>query len=110
MTTIRLFYSGGQITAVEAKGHTGYAKYGKDIVCAAVSTLIQSTLLGLKEVAKLNVQITSGEGYLRYDITCGNAEERQKADLLLETMKLSLKDIAGEYKSHIRLEETENVY
>lgn len=28
---------------VEVKGHSGYAEYGKDIVCAAISTLVEAT-------------------------------------------------------------------
>ena len=38
MTTITLgkYY-------IEVKGHSGYAEKGKDIVCAAISTLIEAT-------------------------------------------------------------------
>lgn len=37
---------------IEAVGHSNYAEHGKDIVCAAVSAIMQTTLLGLQAIAE----------------------------------------------------------
>ena len=45
MTTVVFRMEGDRITGFEARGHSGYAEAGADIVCAAVSTLV-NTLAG----------------------------------------------------------------
>ena len=49
MTTITVFYRGERIAGFRAKGHSGYAESGSDIVCAAVSAITQTACLGLME-------------------------------------------------------------
>lgn len=110
MTTIKLVKRDGHIFEVEAKGHTGYAEQGQDIVCAAVSALVQGALLGLIEVARADVKKTIKEGYLRFIVRDTDGAARQSADVILETMRLAVKDIKAAYPSHIKMEETENVY
>lgn len=39
---------------MRASGHSGYAPRNKDIVCAAVSTLLQALAVGLIDVLTLN--------------------------------------------------------
>jgi len=39
---------------MRASGHSGYAPRNKDIVCAAVSTLLQALAVGLIDVLALN--------------------------------------------------------
>lgn len=36
---------------IECKGHADYAPHGQDIVCAAVSVIMQTALLGLESLA-----------------------------------------------------------
>lgn len=110
MTTIRLFYDGSRIYGVEAKGHTGYADAGKDIVCAGVSVLVQTALLALDKVAGAVIQKQEGEGYLRYRVTSTDTKTLEASDIILKSIKVGLADIASEYPSHIKLEETKNVY
>ena len=45
----------GAYVGFRAQGHTGYARAGADIVCAAVSALTQTTLNGLQNVLKAPV-------------------------------------------------------
>lgn len=37
---------------ISVKGHAGYADHGDDIVCAGVSTLMNTTILGLEAIEK----------------------------------------------------------
>lgn len=107
MTIIKIFRRGGDIVEVEIKGHTGYAKAGRDIVCSAVSTLAQGALLGLAEVAGVKTESTKGEeiGYLNFRLAEEiKGEKRIKAQAILETMYLGLKDLEKSYPRHIRME------
>jgi uncharacterized protein YsxB (DUF464 family) len=36
---------------ISAKGHANYAEHGKDIVCSAVSAIMQTTIMGLQAIA-----------------------------------------------------------
>lgn len=91
---------------LEVKGHTGFGEEGTDIVCAAISALTQSALMGLKEVAKLNVESSIGEGYLSFKIS----ETNEKSDAILDTLYIALRDLANGYKRHIKMEDCKYVY
>lgn len=46
---------------IEVKGHAGYAAMGNDIVCAAISVLVQTLLLHMDYVAEdYDAQIENG--------------------------------------------------
>ncbi|WP_099192360.1 ribosomal-processing cysteine protease Prp [Tepidibacter mesophilus] len=55
----------GIIYGFEVSGHSGYEEYGKDIVCAAVSTIGQNTLTSIKVYTKDNVEERIESGYLK---------------------------------------------
>ncbi len=106
MTKIKVFRKDGHIMALEVKGHTGFEEEGKDVVCAGVSVLTQSALLGLKEVAKVETESSIGDGYLFFKI----AEHNVESDAILNTTYLALKDLASGYKRHIKMEDCKYVY
>lgn len=46
--------------SIVIEGHAEYAEHGKDIVCAAVSVILQTAQLGLMSIAEqypLNVEV-----------------------------------------------------
>ena len=95
MTDITIKRKNNSIVEVTASGHTGYGESGEDIVCAGVSTLIQSALLGLLQVAQINVKYTVDEekGSLRFTLPQQlTATERHDADVILNTMLCGLQD------------------
>lgn len=57
MTTITI-----KNNQIEIKGHSGYAKKGSDIVCAAISALTEATYNYLKATGNV-VKMTSNDGY-----------------------------------------------
>jgi uncharacterized protein YsxB (DUF464 family) len=81
---------------------------GGDVVCAAVSAVTQSAVIGLKEVAGIEPGLEIEKGYLEC-ILPEEIDERQreKADTILETMVLALKDIEEQYGKHVSVNETE---
>lgn len=107
MTDITITRKDNSIVEVNASGHTGYGESGEDIVCAGVSTLIQSALLGLLQVVGINVKFTVNEetGSLRFTLPQNLTEaERHDADIVLNTMLCGLRDFYTEYSDFINLE------
>lgn len=101
MTTIRIFRTEGHITAVSVEGHAGYAEEGSDIVCAAVSSLAQGALLGVRKVAGIDAESRVSEGRLTFRLP----EYNEKSDAILETMRLALRDVMEGYRRYIRMED-----
>lgn len=81
-------------------GHSGYAKAGRDIVCASVSSIVQGAVIGLEKVLNLDAQVISSAGYLRFII-----EENSDTTLIVKTMVESIKDIANQYPKYVKMEE-----
>ena len=107
MTDITVTKKDNSIVEVNAIGHTGYGESGEDIVCAGVSTLLQSALLGLLQVVGINVNYTVDEekGALRFILPNNlTASERHDADIVLNTMLCGLQDLFTEYSDYINLE------
>lgn len=84
----------GQIISFEAKGHAFQAEHGKDIVCAGVSSLTQTAVLGLQEYLKKEVTGVCKPGYLKA-ILIDEADNCTEA--ILQTMLIGLKEIKKLY-------------
>ena len=96
----------GTITEINVSGHTGFAAEGEDIVCAGVSALVVTALIGLKRVARHphEGKATSGRMYCKLK-PGGTPQSADRAQTILETTVLGLKDIAKDYKHFVRVTE-----
>ena len=107
MTTVKVGKSDNRIVSVECDGHTGYGVEGEDIVCAALSSIVQTAVLGLMRVAGINVEYTGRqeEGYLKA-VLPKNLSERQThdADVILSTLLLGVSDLYEGFSDFINLE------
>ena len=105
MTEAKFYKSTKGYTTIECIGHTGYAESGKDIVCSAISSVINTTLVGLKKVlgVKVSVKQMEGAGYIRIDIS-NNMVGDTKVELLIATCFESIKMLARDYKEYIKWE------
>ena len=54
--------SDGQVIGCHMSGHAGYDEHGFDIVCAAVSALSATAMLGLTQIAQQEGEYTNSEG------------------------------------------------
>ena len=91
-----------------AKGHTGYAEAGEDIVCAAVSALTQSAYLGLSELTNARVECSQSDGNLRVELLPETSDEdREKAQLILGSMLLGLRAIEENYSKYLKISKRE---
>lgn len=105
MTNIVITKKDDSIVLVESIGHTGYAEEGYDIICAALSSVLQTALIGLSKVAGIEVPYEREDGYLRFEIPMNiGSEKRAKADVILDTMFEGVKDLSQGLSQYIKLE------
>lgn len=98
----------GKWAGFEATGHADFAQEGSDIVCSAVSALMQTTLLGLTERLHLPVGCEMYEGEMVCVLEQGiTAAQYEQAALLLDTMLLGLTSIQSGYGSYLNITQRE---
>lgn len=109
MIQVTIVKKNGNITGYYAQGHAEYAEMGSDIVCAAISTVMQNPLAGIQEVLHLNPQYGFDEdGYLTVNFSNLDYQEKKKeVSALLETMIVMLKELERSYPKNIKLVEKE---
>lgn len=93
------------VEELRVTGHAGFAAHGQDIVCAAVSALVQTALMGLEKVAGQPFEAEVSEGNVRCRLKQGAPEANAKAQPILETTVLGLQDIANSYPKFVRFTE-----
>jgi uncharacterized protein YsxB (DUF464 family) len=103
MIVCKFKVSKGFYEAFEISGHALYAKKGKDIVCAAVSTVSQHTARALSEDG---AQLEIEEGYLKVEkIPKDNISQR-----FVEELRKTLEDIASQYPRYVRVEVNDDAH
>ena len=78
-------------------GHADFAKRGSDIVCAAVSAIVQTAALGIAQCAS----VIRDDGLLSIKML----DKCEKCDIILGTMMLGLRDIAAQYPNNVTIRE-----
>jgi len=99
MTTITITKtSDDNYKEIECKGHAGYAEYGEDIVCAAVSVLTINTVNSIEQLTKdkINVFENEDDGIIRMTFKDVPSKE---ASLLLKSFELGAMGISDQYGS-----------
>ena len=107
MTNVKVVKQNGSITEVTCDGHTGYGVEGEDIVCSALSSIVQTAMLGVLSIAGVNMQFErrDEEGYLKFTIPNDITEEQRKiCDNILDTMFLGVADLYQGFSDFIELE------
>ncbi|MDR1730623.1 MAG: ribosomal-processing cysteine protease Prp [Synergistaceae bacterium] len=106
MTVITLFQGKEGLVGLESRGHSGQASRGEDVVCAAISALVQALLVGLRDVALLgdfaDCKIDASVPVIRIQWPENRVKE---LDLLTRTVALSLKEIASGYPGYVSIAE-----
>lgn len=84
------------ITGFRSEGHAGFAGYGKDIVCAAVSALVMNTVNSVHAFTTdvFFYDTDEKKGMIEFRITSAVSPE---SGLLLRSLLLGLESIREEY-------------
>ncbi len=103
MVTIRIRTdSRKRLSSFLATGHAGWAQSGSDVVCAAVSTILQTAWLGLSEVAR--VPVAGSRRSSRLEMSWPEASRsRANVRAIVTTAARALDALAVQYPEHIRV-------
>ncbi len=83
------------------KGHAGFARAGKDIVCSAISILTINTANSIMTLTDTKISVSENNGFIswRFENGCDT-----KADLLMDSLLIGLRSLEEEYKKYLTLE------
>lgn len=99
----------GQVTRFTANGHAEAGQPGADVVCAAISAVMQTALLGLGEYLGLKDRLAyqiDPDGWLSCQLPKGvTPKEWLSIEAIVETMIVGLKSIEEEYANYMIVEE-----
>ena len=99
MIKVNYVVSNNLIKSVSIKGHAFYDTYAKDIVCAAVSSIVTTTI---------NDILALTEDKIKYDTQDGNVlitvvSDNEVVEKLLNVMLNMLKELASDYPKNIKI-------
>lgn len=95
--------SDGMISALHVSGHSGTAEKGSDIVCAGISVLAQSAIVGLSEHLHREIDYSiDPSGDLRLQLV-GSPDDLTEA--VLETVHLGFIGVAEASPGAVRIKE-----
>lgn len=99
MIKVNCVVSNGLIERLSIKGHADYDTLGKDIVCAAVSSIVTTTI---------NNIIVLEENTIKYDTKEGNVcitvlRNSDVTNKLLNVLIDMLKELATDYPQNIKI-------
>ena len=103
MTEITLFYQKKKLIGIESKGHSNYDDKGYDVICAAVSVLMQSLVFGLSEIARVPSLVINMDDSVPLIKITWQKKYYEKISLLVQTVAESLKIIAADNSGYVKI-------
>lgn len=87
-----------------AEGHTGYAEHGKDIVCAAVSAILQTAALGVQHTNGVVADVRTDAASLVLELRkVPDGQSRAEIEAIIRAMALGLAQLQSQYTQFVRL-------
>ena len=102
----------GEIIGFTCNGHSDYASEGADIVCAAISTLVQNVEICLSEVLKIKISLERDDKNAKFNLKLAknaNNEEILRAQPIFQSFKISSKRIEKQYKKYLKVEDENEI-
>lgn len=99
MIKIKIKGCGKNFEFLEVKGHAKSAEYGKDLVCAGVSSIITGGFNSIKDVNNFEFELKEGYALLKAKHTISDYDEA-----VIHTIITSLKTIEEADSSYVKIE------
>lgn len=81
------------------KGHAMFDDFGKDIVCASVSSIAITTINAIVEFDNTSIDVSQNDGYLKIDILKHN----KNVDILISNMIKLFEELEMKYPNNIKI-------
>jgi uncharacterized protein YsxB (DUF464 family) len=86
---------------ITIKGHSGYAPIGQDIVCAAVSVLVQTLIQSVEELTTDKIKYSMQPGTVDIKFWCLSDQSK----VLIDAFFIGIKGIAEAHPDNVKLTE-----
>lgn len=96
MIKVNIIKEDDQINKITINGHAEYAKYGKDIVCAAVSSIVITTI---NAIIRIDEEVLEYKESDNLEITI--LKHTEVTDILITNMLELLSELEKKYKKNI---------
>jgi len=108
MITVTVTRENGNPVGFTVTGHANMGVYGEDLVCAAVSAIVQTAILGITEICHIQAGVSIAEG----QTTCilskdTDPEEIRRASIVFDTMIAGLRSIQASYPKTLKFRNKE---
>ena len=108
MITVTVTRENGSPVGFHVSGHATMGEYGEDLVCAAVSAIVQTAILGITEVCRIQAGVSIEEG----ETVCilskdAGADAIQRAGIVFDTMIAGLRSIQATYPKTLKFRNKE---
>lgn len=106
MTTVHVWRDETGVKGLRVQDHAGYARRGKDIVCAAASILITTCANALESVAGITpvVNVQEEKAIIEVSLPEGLSPEQDRdCRIILRTALQGFEDIAAQYPRYLQI-------
>ena len=86
---------------ITIKGHAHYAEPGKDIVCAAVSVLVQTLIQSVEELTADKIEYSMSPGTVDIKFWCLSDQSK----VLIDAFFIGIEGVAKAHPENVRLTE-----
>ena len=101
MINVVFYMRDGRYCGFHCSGHAGFAARGRDIVCAGVSALAINCVNSIKSLTKDRADVEHADDG---SIFCMVKDPvSAESELLLQSLRLGITSIAGEYRRYVRI-------
>ena len=91
----------GKVISLKLSGHANSGEYGKDLVCAGVSSIITGGASALENITSFNVKLSIGNSCIELK----KDQQLSKHDeIVMETILVQLQTIEHSYPKFIEIE------
>jgi len=97
----------GSFKQVSASGHAGFAKKGKDIVCAAITMLLRTSMEVLEKTESVNLKTDMAfRGNLAFSVEAGAGPEiKARLKCTADFIRTGIRSLEEEYPNYVQLRE-----
>ena len=99
MIKVEVIKENNFLKEITLKGHANYDDYGKDIVCASVSSMLITTVNGILSIDKDVIDVTENDGFTKIKVI----RNTEVSDKLLENLISLLRELEEEYPKNIQI-------
>lgn len=108
MITVTVTRENGAPVGFSVSGHANMGEYGEDLVCAAVSAVVQTAILGITEVCHIPAGVSIEDGRTRCILSKdATGDAIQRAGIVFDTMIAGLRSVQASYPKTLKFRNKE---